>query len=407
MDREKIEAVKREFDREFARNERRVHPDGFPPLPEIPVGRYTSPAFFELEKRRLWTQSWLIAGHVDEVPESGSFKLWDRAGWPVVIVRGKDRHIRAFFNSCRHRGGGLVREACGKAKVLACKFHAWTYDLEGKLVHVPDEHDFPGLDKDAHGLLPLRCETWGNLIFVNRDPDAPPLMTHLARVASELAHFDWDRRRVSAVIPYDLPCNWKVVVDAFQESYHLDATHPRTVAPILDSRGTTIELWPNGHSILTVPRRRDEGGRNDFILDAGSNSSDPRHEITRAGNISFTIFPNIIGTAAEYQFPMLCYWPTSLNTTHVDILITEPIDSPDMDPAQAQAIIEQFGMVMNEDMGNVAALQKSIESGALRSIRLGYQERRIYQFHEQLDRVLGPDVPPELRVPQVLAPHIV
>ncbi len=398
MNSEKIAQIKRAFDDEFARHERQEHPADFPALPEVPVERYTSAEFFELEKRHVWTKAWLLAGHVDEVPDVGSFKLWERAGWPVIIVRGKDLRIRAFFNSCRHRGGGLVREPCGKAKMLACKFHAWTYDLEGQLAFVPDEHDFPGLDKSAHSLLPLRCELWGNLIFVNRDLDAPPLREHFGKAMRELAHFDFDKRRVAAVIPVDLPCNWKIIVDAFQESYHLDATHPKTVAPILDSRGSVIELWPNGHSILTVPRRRDVDPAQDFILDAGSHSTDPRHEITRAGNISFTLYPNLIGTAAEYQFPILTFWPTSLNTTHVDILITEPMDCPEMEPAQAQAIIEQFGLVMNEDMGNVAALQKSIEAGALQHIRLGRQERRIYAFHEQLDRDLGPQVPESLRV---------
>lgn len=403
MDPQRIAQIKREFDREFERHERQQHPQDFPTLPEVAVGRYTRADFFELERQRLWPRSWLIAGHVDELPEVGSFKLWDRAGWPVILVRGKDQKIRAFFNSCRHRGGGVVREPCGKTRMLACKFHAWTYDLEGKLVFVPDEHEFPGLKKEDHSLLPLRCELWGNLIFINRDLDAPPLLEFLGKAATELAHFDFDKRRIAAVLPYELPCNWKVVMDAFQESYHINATHPKTVAPVLDSRGSTIELWPNGHSILTVPRRRDAGGAQDFILDTGSHSTDPRHEITRAGNISFTLYPNIIGTAAEYQFPMLSFWPTSLNTTHVDILITEPADCPEMDPAQSQAIIEQFGAVMEEDMGNVSALQKSIESGALQSIRLGYQERRIYQFHEQLDRDLGQQVPAELRVPTMLA----
>lgn len=406
MDSQKIAAIKRAFDHEFARHESAEHPADFPALPEVPVGRYTSAEFFDAEKRHLWTRSWLIAGHVDDLPEVGSFKVWERAGWPVILVRGKDLKIRAFFNSCRHRGGGLVREACGKTRMFACKFHAWTYDLEGRLAFVPDEHDFPELDKDAHGLLPLRCELWGNLIFVNRDPAAPQLIDALGKVVPELAHFDFDKRKVAAIIEYELPCNWKVIVDAFQESYHVNATHPQTVAPILDSRGSVIELWPNGHSTLTVPRRRGDAGQQDFILDAGSHSTDPRHEITRAGNMSFTIYPNIIGTAAEYQFPMLSFWPTSLNTTHVDIMITEPIDSPEMDPAQSAAIIEQFGKVMLEDMGNVAALQKSIESGALQSIRLGFQERRIYQFHEQLDHDLGESVPMHLRVPSVLAPYI-
>lgn len=397
MDNARIEQCKREFEREFARNERGEHPADFPALPEIAVGRYTRADFYALERERFWTRQWLLAGHVDELPQPGSYKLWERAGWPVLIVRGKDGVIRAFFNVCQHRGGALLRETSGTTRMLACKFHGWTYDLEGRLAFVPGEHDFPGLDRAAKPLHALRCEIWNGFIFVNRDPHAPPLQEALGAIPDELAHFSFEQRRVAAVIPYQLDCNWKVIVDAFQESYHLDATHTQTVAPLLDWRGSTIETWAQGHSVLRVPRRR-ETLNQDFILDAGSHSADPRHEITRSSNISFTIFPNIIGTAAEYQFPILTFWPTSPNTTEVDILITEPRDGQGFAPEQAQAIIEQFGMVMQEDMSNVAAIQKAYESGALEKIRLGYLERRIYQFHARLDHLLGTAVPPELRV---------
>lgn len=403
---ERIEQIKRAFDAEFQRAERGEHPAEFPKLPEIPAARYFDPAFYQLEQRQLWPKSWLLAGHVDELPEPGSYKAWARAGWPVLIVRGKDRQIRAFFDSCQHRGGSLLKAASGCTKVLTCKFHAWTYDLEGRLLFVPDEHEFLGLDKSRHGLAPLRCELWGKLIFVNRDLSAPPLLEFLGTAAEQMAHFDFDRRRIHSIIPYDLPCNWKVVMDAFQESYHVNGTHPQTVAPFLDSRGAVIEMWRNGHSQLIVPWRRGDKARQDFILDAGSHSGDPRHEITRAGNTSFTIYPNIIGTAAEYQFPILLFWPEGPNRTHVDILITEPEDCAEMDSAQANAIVEQFKAVMAEDMGNVSAIQRSVECGALSSIRLGYAERRIYQFHEQLDRDLGEGIPHALRVPERLGSFI-
>lgn len=403
---ERIAQIQQAFVSEFARAERGEHPAGFPTLPEIPAARYFDPGFYELEQRRLWPKSWLLAGHLDELPEAGSYKAWNRAGWPVLMVRGKDGRIRAFFDSCQHRGGSLLKAASGCVKVLTCKFHAWTYDLQGRLLFVPDEHEFPKLDKSRHSLAPLRCELWGKLIFVNRDLSAPPLLEFLGTAAEQMAHFDFDRRRIHSIIPYDLPCNWKVVMDAFQESYHINGTHPQTVAPFLDSRGAVIEMWRNGHSQLIVPWRRGDRAAQDFILDAGSHSADPRHEITRAGNTSFTIYPNIIGTAAEYQFPILLFWPEGPNRTHVDILITEPEGRADLDPAQANAIVEQFKAVMAEDMGNVSAIQRSVECGALKSLRLGYTERRIYQFHEQLDRDLGEAVPPALRVPDLLSAFI-
>lgn len=404
---ETIERYKQQIAHEFARSERGEHPSDFPALPPLPAARYFDRAFFDAEQRRVWPKAWLLAGHVDELPEPGSYKLWDRVGWPVMLVRGKDGEIRAFFNSCRHRGAALLRgESSGKTRKLVCKFHAWTYELDGQLLFVPEEHDFPGLDKTQSGLVPLRCERWGKLLFVNRDPDAPPLMQHLGKLASELAHFDWDARRVNTIVPYELPCNWKVIMDAFQESYHLDATHTHTVAPMLEGCGSVIDLWPNGHSLLTVPMRRSLPADAPFLLAAGMQSQDPRHEITRTTNPSFTIYPNIIGTMSEFQMPILVFWPDGPNRTHVDIVITEPESCAGMAPELAQTVIEQFKIVMGEDMGNVAAIQRSVESRAIDSIRLGYQERRIYQFHEQIDRDLGKELPAGLGIPPLIEPFI-
>ena len=405
MKAERIAYIHQQIEREFARNEAHEYPSGFPVLPDIPLERYMDPRFYELEKKYLWPKSWLLAGHVDELPEIGSYKQWDKCGDPVILVRGKDNRIRAFFNTCQHRGAAVVKGVIGTTKVLSCNFHAWTYDLAGQLIFVPEEHEFPGLDKSEIKLTPLRCELWGNLIFINRDLQAPPLLQQLGKLTTELAHFDFEQRRLNAVLPYELKANWKICLEVFHESYHVDATHPHTVSPMLDSRGSWIEMWPNGHSMLMVPGRR--GGGN-AILDAGSTSTDPRHEITRAGNISFTVFPNISGTCGEYQFPMLVFYPTGINTTHLDIIITEPGNRPEMDPAQAQEIVRQFSMVMEEDMSNMAAIQKSIESGAWKKMRLGSQERRVYQVNEELDRQIGIDnIPPELRVKQVLEPFIV
>jgi hypothetical protein len=160
--------------------------------------------------------------------------------------------------------------------------------------------------------------------------------------------------------------------------------------------------------MLTVPGRRELAKLGEeFVLDAGSTSQDPRHELTRVANSSFTVFPNIIGTCGEFQLPLLAFWPTGIITTHVEIIITEPADCPDMDPGMSELTIERFTAVMREDMANVAAVQQSFDCGATREIRLGYQERRIYQFHEELDRRIGvQNIPPELRVRPMMDPYI-
>src|SRR5215471_16844076 len=140
-------------------------PRGFPVLPDLPGGRYTDPRFFALELQHVFRKSWLLAGHIDEVPEPGCFRLWERAGQPVVIVHGDDGAIRAFYNTCSHRGAPIVTDDSGKRPRLTCRYHGWSYALDGRLMAIRDPEDFRGLDFSCRGLTPIRCERFGNLIF--------------------------------------------------------------------------------------------------------------------------------------------------------------------------------------------------------------------------------------------------
>ena len=174
MDASLADQIKKSF--EYERN-RKGPPEDFPRLPDIPARRYTHPEFFDLEREHVWKRSWLCVGHQGEMPEVGSYRLCEETGSPILIVHGKDQQFRAFYNTCRHRGGPVVREPCGKAAMLRCQYHSWTYDLSGNLVSVPDERDFVDLDKTERSLIPLRCEMWGGWIFVNEDPNAESVLS--------------------------------------------------------------------------------------------------------------------------------------------------------------------------------------------------------------------------------------
>ena len=397
MKTERIEEFNRQIESEYARNSAKGYPENFPERMEIPVARYVDPAFYELEKKHLWSRVWLIAGHVDELPEVGSFKQWTLTGDPVILVRGKDKVIRAFFNSCRHRGASVVREEKGTAKVLACKFHAWTYDLQGELLFVPEENDFPGVNKKDDSLIPLRCETWGNLIFVNRDMQAMPLLQYMGKATSELAHFEFETLRLGDILTYDLKCNWKVAFEAFLEAYHVDTTHPQTVAPFLDSRGVTFEMWGYS-SLMVLPNYRNV--KFDY---SASTSSDPRHALTRASSMNFDVFPNLHIPLTEFSFPLMVFWPTGIDTCRSQVIFMEPPDNPRPTAEQEQAVYQQVDAVMLEDFGNVESQQKTNESGVLNKIRIGYREWRIYRWHELIDQIIGQEnIPPALRVPSLL-----
>jgi phenylpropionate dioxygenase-like ring-hydroxylating dioxygenase large terminal subunit len=213
---ESIETLRSRIAYERARD---AYPEGFPALPDLPAGRYVSSEFYELERRYLWQRSWLYAGHKDQFPEIGSYRLFDGVpGMPVIVVR-TERGFNAFYNTCSHRGGCLVLQNQGTlpGKRLVCGYHAWTYDLEGKLLGVSDRRDFANIDRSKRGLVKLRCETWGGWIFINAWLDAMPLADYLDELSSQMAQFDPDQLALISQYSYDVACNWKILMDAFAE----------------------------------------------------------------------------------------------------------------------------------------------------------------------------------------------
>ena len=128
-------------------------------------------------RERTEVEAVLPGGRADDMPRPGDYLTFDRLGDPIVIVRGRDSTLRAFANTCQHRGAPVVRDVKGHARTLRCQYHSWSYDIDdGRLVHVPDERDFVDLDKSIRCLPTLRCEVWDGWVFVNHDPQAPPLL---------------------------------------------------------------------------------------------------------------------------------------------------------------------------------------------------------------------------------------
>jgi phenylpropionate dioxygenase-like ring-hydroxylating dioxygenase large terminal subunit len=397
--------------------DRTGYPEGFPTLPDIPAARYTSPAFYELELARLWPKSWLYAGHRDQFPTVGSYILFDSVPhMPVVIVR-TESGFNAFFNTCSHRGGCLVsaREGTCPGKRLVCGYHAWTYDLEGRLIGVPDARDFEGLDKSKRGLSGVRCETWGGWIFVNADPQAPPLADYLGTLAPRMAEFEPDGLALIARYDFEVACNWKILMDAFAENYHFVSVHKGTVGLpgpkcAVDHRGTVMSLYPNGHSRNCLPwntgfePRESASEETGFSMGMGGIPDIPTvGELPRAFIIAYTCFPNLTTPVYASGFPFLLFWPTSVNRTRFEVVwFGLPHGEAEL-PAAWKEKIAAFDIILEEDLTFLPSVQRSAESPAFRSIVLNYQERRIYHAHEQIDRVIGPEhVPEALRVKPVL-----
>lgn len=380
--------------------ERTAPPPDFPQLPDIPAGRYVDRQFLELERLHLWKKSWLYACHVDELPEPGSFMLIRPTGSAILVVRDKEGIVRAFYNTCRHRGAPIVKDEKGCAAGFACPYHGWTYSLDGRLVSLRDKRDFVGLDMSERSLIQLRCERFYNWVFINEDPDAEPLERHFDPFTAYFRQFQPETWRFVTKEHFDVKCNVKVLMDAFLEVYHLKSIHQNTVDRFLDYRGTTIALYRNGHSLMVTPNRRpdwvDPGTR-------GMRRVETATDVSAKNNASFNFFPNLVVPVDPSGAPFLLFWPTSDTTMRIECHWF----APDWGGGPLHELwptrIGNFDRILDEDLQFAAAIQQSVMSPGFKGMPLNYQERRIYHWHEELDRRIGPErIPEHLRVPALL-----
>ena len=389
-------------------------PVGFPALPDMPAGRYTSPEYYALEQNHIFRKSWLFAAHLDEVPEPGCFMRWSNAGDPLVIVHGHDGVVRAFYNTCRHRGAPVVTVNRGKAARLICSYHHWTYRTDGTLAGVPEPRDFAGLDLSCRSLITVRCELLGKLIFVNFDDAAPPLREWMGPLADEWDEFGLGNLRLAARHTFELACNWKVAMEANMEVYHVPFIHAATVAPLLDSKRNFNTFYANGHARMLAPAPRQTNRKHVRAVDTMTNwqQIETVGELGRTATQSYTLFPNLVSPMSNYFVPPLLFWPTSLNTTRLELITMAPDwgdgPAPDLwtvaDPDAPGG--RRMSQIILEDTQFGEAIQKTMESRGFKSVPLSYQEARIYYFHQHCDQLIGVErVPDELRVTPVIGPE--
>lgn len=394
-------ATTKDKDRMAYEAARTAPPEGFPHMPDVPAGRYVDPTFLALENERMWRRAWLYAGHMDQLPRLGSWFLTRELGSPILIVRDLTGVVRAFYNTCQHRGAPLVTTNSGEGRAFTCGYHGWTYALDGSLTTLRDKRDFVGLDISCRSLVGVRCECIGNLIFINEDPDAEPLMQHLGPMAKELEQFQFEKLKLVDQRSYDVACNVKVLLDAFLEVYHVKSIHQHTVDRFLDHRGMIVTLWKNGHSRMVTPNRRPDW------KDPGTVAM-PKistvTEIPRDNNVSYHIFPNFVMPPSDTGVPLLQFWPTSNRTCRVSsIWIAPDYDAQNPNPLWATRL-SNWERILYEDLQFAPQIQASVESRGFRGMPLNYQERRIYHWHEELDRRIGLNqVPSGLAVKPVLA----
>ena len=338
-----------------------------------PVENYRSQQRFQAEMERVLRRSYAAFCPSAALAEPGSFIARDAAGIPIVAVRGRDGVVRAFHNVCRHRGMRIAADS-GCANAFVCPYHGWTYELDGRLRHIPHAEGFPGLDKQDHGLVPLHAIESHGLVFVSQAPQGmQPQLAGLPQLIGE-------DQRLYATSARVTEANWKVVLEGFLEGYHIRVTHPETFFPYgFDNLNVVEHVGP--HSRVTYPFRRIQ-----------KLAAVPPSERRVMGFVTFVyhIFPNALITMLSNHTNLLVLEPLSVDRTNV---VAYSLTNWSGDAAEAlegatrDANFTEIGA--SEDRAVVSAIQRGIVSDANESFVFGRYESAIVHLHRTLSAALS------------------
>ncbi len=196
----------------------------------LPGPLFTDERVFARELDNLFQKSWVCVGREDEIPGPGDFRTYEIAGSGVMVVRDAAGKLRAFHNVCRHRGTRILEAEAGTAlTLLQCPYHAWTYDLSGKLVGAPHMEEAEEFDRKAFGLFPVAAEVWRGFLFLNLNPNPEPLPEFLGEFVDRAAPYPLERLRLAHRVTYEIAANWKLVIQNANECYHCPGVHPQLV----------------------------------------------------------------------------------------------------------------------------------------------------------------------------------
>ncbi|UYV16069.1 aromatic ring-hydroxylating oxygenase subunit alpha [Porphyrobacter sp. ULC335] len=429
-----------------------VTPQPMPALSDRPIegSRYWSREFMDREWDGIWTKSWLIGGLAAQVAKPGDFFTYDIGRESILVTRGEDGVVRAFYNVCPHRGKRLVMEEEGHSKRIACSYHGWRFTPEGDLNFVPCPEDFPqGTPCGKVRLEEVRCEFFASFVWVNLDPQATSLADHLGPVADQIAGYRMEQMHRTHWVTLEGDWNWKCVQDNFNESYHLPFVHPQTRFVMEQSyKDCQFDLYaPQGHARMFMPGSRPARslrGHTDTVLEMmakeltywGLDPEDFRddplrtrealqqakralgaekgydfshfHDAQLTDHFHYTIFPNISFSLK----PDGCIWlradphPTDPERCYFDMWyftwFPEGVDryyaySMGQEVDRTVPVPHQRGVVgelscgpgIDQDVSIWSEQQKGLRSRGYKGGHLAGQEARVRFFHDTIDRWVG------------------
>lgn len=271
----------------------------------VPSGYYTDPEQLSREKAEIFAKTPLLAGLSSDIPEPGDVMLFDEAGPAIVVTRDKSGKVHAFLNMCRHRGA-RVATRCGHAARLVCRFHGWSYGLDGKLAAIPGKEGFEGLDRSVLDLVRVPVAEWHGMIFVVASPgeQAIDVETHLGSFAPQVAMLRLADARPVTKSRLHTRANWKLMLDTHGEGYHFASLHPQTIAPNVISNVSVYDRYGPHYRVSFAQRSHAE------LL----HRNDPGSDVTNY-SCSMLLWPNTILFLSTFN---LGREPGSIETGELD-----------------------------------------------------------------------------------------
>jgi Rieske 2Fe-2S family protein len=353
----------------------------------LPASVYTDPARYGLELDRLFRRMPLCIGPVDQLGAPGSVLAREILGLPLLLTRDPDGTVRVLLNACRHRGARVVTEddvVCRRSS-LSCLYHGWTYGLDGKLVSVPRRDAFPTLDIARYGLKQLRSTTRHGLIWVLLDrtgTEMPDIASHLGALDADLSALSVSEFRFFRQKSTSCKANWKIIIDAFVEFYHIKRLHAATIGQFFaDSKAVADYVGP--HQRLLVAR-----DTFDDVLQLKPEQWSPQTH----GTLVHLVFPNCLIVYHPDYISHMALVPAGIDQsvfTHSVLTPEIPRSEKAREHWERSFDLIDSKVFKDEDLFICEQIQKGLAAGASDGFPLGRLEENLRRFHETIDAGLA------------------
>jgi glycine betaine catabolism A len=336
----------------------------------LPSSWYLDEDIFKLEREYIFLKEWYCVGREEEWPRAGDHKILDIMGESVILVRNQQGKLNAFYNVCVHRGaqicptntplkedrlplkGGVINN-----KLILCPYHAWSYDLDGKLIKAPNMSEDMGFKKEDVHLHPVLVESFAGFVFINMTPDtAPSFNDHIKKIAKNFSRYPLADLRLVKTIRYNIDANWKAICENYNECYHCGPVHPELcrIVPAFKQKGGSELDWERG-----VPHK---DGADTFTMTGTTNrrSFPGLNDDEKTRHKGDILYPNMFLSLSRDHVVVFIFSPVNAGCTLLDChFLFEPyeLDKPDFDASDA---VDFWHLVNQQDWNICERVQKGM-----------------------------------------------